>query len=164
MALSLITVGVILYAYRAYQTKMAGIKNDGVWFSSMASRGALGWIAGIFITGFYIILYWFPEYMGLRAEGPNEGLVQVFDPLSRMLSGNPASQWFVYGTLYTVAIIIFGVKFIWKYRHNRYQIIRTLSVMFFQLAFAFLIPEFLQRLSLPYNDMKNMWAAELLFL
>jgi hypothetical protein len=30
-----------------------------------------------------------------------------------------------------------GYKFILKYRHNKYQLFRTLSVMFFQLGFAF---------------------------
>src|SRR5690606_8571436 len=75
---------------------------------------------------------------------------------------NPASQWFVYGTLYTLAILGFGIKFIWKYRHNRYEIIRTISVMFFQTSFAFIIPELMSRLnsdtfSLPYYDLKNIW-------
>ena len=83
-----------------------------------------------------------------------------------MLSGNPASQWLVYGTLYTVGILAFGIKFMWKYRHNRYERIRTMSVMFFQTAFAFLIPEFMARLnwssvlqggSLPFLDLKNIW-------
>src|SRR5690606_7702841 len=93
---------------------------------------------------------------------PNSGLVALFDPLSRLLNGGQASQWFVYGTLYTVAILIFGYKFLLKYRHNRYQQLRTFSVMFFQLAFAFLIPEFMARLNsdtfkLPYYDLKSIW-------
>jgi polyferredoxin len=74
-----------------------------------------------------------------------------------LISGNPASQWFVYGTLYTLAILSFGVKFILKYRHNKYEIIRTCSVMFFQLSFAFIIPEILVRLNQPYYDFKNIW-------
>src|SRR5690606_20416109 len=80
----------------------------------------------------------------------------------KLLNGGPASQWFVYGALYTVAILIFGIKFILKYRHNKYEKIRTFSVMFFQLGFAFLIPEFMARLNsdsfkLPYYDLKNIW-------
>jgi hypothetical protein len=46
-----------------------------------------------------------------------------------------ASQWFVYGSFYTFAILGF-YKFILKYRNNKYQLVRTISVMFFQL-FAF---------------------------
>ncbi|MCH4565653.1 hypothetical protein MKP05_21470, partial [Halomonas sp. EGI 63088] len=92
----------------------------------------------------------------------NTGLVALFDPLSRFLNGNPASQWFVYGTLYTVAILAFGIKFLWKYRNNRYEVLRTFSVMFFQLSFAFIIPELMARMnsdsfSLPYYDLKNIW-------
>src|SRR5690554_5056720 len=49
-----------------------------------------------------------------------------------------------------------------KYRHNRYERLRTFSVMFFQLGFAFIIPELMLRLnsetfSLPYYDLKNIW-------
>jgi len=46
-----------------------------------------------------------------------------------------------------------------KYKHNKYQQLRTGSVMFFQLGFAFLIPEFMYRLNsdLPYYDLKSMW-------
>jgi hypothetical protein len=44
-----------------------------------------------------------------------------FDPFSYILNGKAASQWFVYGTLYTIAILGLGYKFILKYRHNKYN-------------------------------------------
>ena len=44
----------------------------------------------------------------------------------------------VYGLFYTLAVLVMGARMIVKYRHNRYQILRTISVMFFQLGFAFL--------------------------
>lgn len=163
ISLAAIVAGIILFARGAYQNKLEGIKNDGVWFKSISSRGYLAWIAGIGLTGFYIVLYFFAELLGLGVNGAgNTGIVSLFDPLSRLLSGNPASQWFVYGTLYTVAILAFGIKFMLKYKHNRYEQLRTVSVMFFQTAFAFIIPELMARLnsdnfSLPYNDLKNMW-------
>lgn len=159
LSLLSIFVGVSWFTVLSYQQKTKGIKNDGVWFKSVSSMGFWGWMAGIAITGFYIILYFFPQFLGLAKEGANTGVIALFDPLSQLLSGNPASQWFVYGTLYTVAILAFGIKFIWKYRHNRYEIIRTISVMFFQTAFAFIIPEIMARLngSIPYYDLKNIW-------
>ena len=163
IALGFIFIGTILFTNTTYLNKQKGIKNDGVWFTSIASRGVLGWITGIILTSFYIVLYFYPNLLGLGISGKeNSGLIALFDPLSRLLSGNTASQWFVYGTLYTVAILVFGYKFILKYRHNRYEQIRTGSVMFFQLAFAFLIPEFMARLnsdtfSLPYYDLKSVW-------
>ncbi len=162
VSLTAITLGIILFSYGAYKGVSPGIKNDGVWFKSISSRGFWAWVAGLSLTGFYIVLYFFPQFLGLRAEGSNTGVIALFDPLSNLLSGNPASQWFVYGTLYTIAIFAFGIKFIWKYRHNRYEKLRTISVMFFQTAFAFLIPEFMARLNsesfkLPYYDLKNIW-------
>ena len=161
-SLSAIGIGVIWFAQATYANKTEGIKNDNLWFKSITNRGVLGWITGLILTGFYIVLYFYPELLGLNAEGENTGIISLFDPLSNLLSGNPASQWFVYGTLYTLAILSFGIKFIWKYRHNKYERLRTFSVMFFQLSFAFLIPEFMQRLnsenfSLPYYDLKSIW-------
>ncbi|GAA4280736.1 4Fe-4S binding protein [Gaetbulibacter aestuarii] len=164
LALGLITLGVVLFTHDLYLNKHEGIKNDGVWFKAITSRGTISWILGIVLTLFYIVLYFYPNLLGLASDGgENTGLVGLFDPLSKLLSGNPASQWFVYGTLYTLAITIFGYKFILKYRHNRYEKLRTMSVMFFQLGFAFLIPEFMSRLNespnynLPYYDLKSIW-------
>ncbi|HET8736789.1 MAG TPA: 4Fe-4S dicluster domain-containing protein [Pricia sp.] len=157
LSLAAITMGTVWFAKDAYLGKHEGIKNDGVYFKSISSRGLWAWIFGIAMTLFYVALYWFPEYLGLVRDGDNRGVIALFDPLSKMLSGNPASQWFLYGTLYTLAILAFGIKFIWKYRHNRYEILRTVSVMFFQLSFAFIIPEIMLRLNQPYYDLKNIW-------
>ena len=160
LALGSIVLSVIGFSNNLYLNQSKGIKNNGVWFKSISSRGVLGWIAGIFITLFYVVLYFYPNLLGLGQNGnPNTGLIALFDPLSYVLSGRPASQWFVYGSLYTIAILVFGYKFMLKYRHNRYEQLRTGSVMFFQLGFAFLIPEFMYRMnsSLPYYDLKSIW-------
>lgn len=161
-SLSAISVGTIWFSIAAYADKHDGIKNDGVYFKSLTARGFWAWILGIGLTLFYVVLYWFPQYLGFSETGNNTGVVALFDPLSQFISGNSASQWFVYGTLYTLAILAFGVKFLMKYRHNRYERLRTFSVMFFQLGFAFIIPELMLRLnsetfSLPYYDLKNIW-------
>jgi polyferredoxin len=164
VALSLISIGSIGYSYGLYRQVPEGIQNNGVWHRSISARGALGWILGVVLTGFYILLYWWPQWLGLDEElMNNRGLIALFDPLSKWLKGQPASQWFVYGVFYTLAILLLGIKFIYKYRHNKYQIVRTLSVMFFQLGFAFLIPELLLSLNLPYNDFKNMWPLNYYF-
>lgn len=163
-----LSVGTIWYTYASYKNTVEGIKNNGNFFGSLTNRGALAWVSGIVITGFYVLLYWYPQYLGLGTDGAkNTGLVQMFDGLSYLLNGKAASQWFVYGTLYTIIILVLGVKFIVKYRHNKYQQIRTLSVIFFQTAFAFLIPEFLEKMNgdLAYfaKDMKNMWPLNYYF-
>jgi hypothetical protein len=61
---------------------------------------------GVILTTFYIVLYWYPEYLGLKT-GKQYGNCWFFDPLSYILNGT-ASQWFVYGTLYTIAIVGLG--------------------------------------------------------
>jgi polyferredoxin len=160
LSLVLIVFGTAIFSREAYLNKPEGIKNDGTWFKSISSRGLWGWVLGIVLTGFYIVLYFYPKYLGLGLDGDsNTGLIRLFDPLSQLLSSRNASQWFVYGTLYTLAILAFGLKFLLKYRHNRYQQWRTASVMFFQLGFAFLIPEFMYVMNndLPYYDLKSIW-------
>ena len=164
----LISVGGVWYAAKQYQNRPEGIKNNGNVFGSLTARGALGWIVTVLLTGFYVLLYWYPQHLGLGAgSASNTGFVRLFDPLSQLLKKQPASQWFMYGTLYTLAILVMGFKFILKYRHNKYQIIRTLSVMFFQLAFAFLLPEVLEGLKQGTGyftkDIKYMWPLNYYF-
>ncbi len=163
-ALLAITIGTVVHARRSYLHRPPGVHNNGVWQHGLSARGAQAWMIGIVLTGFYVLLYFLPEYLGLGVDGAaNRGIIALFDPLSRALNGQTASQWFVYGTLYTVAILVMGYKFILKHRHERYQVVRTLSVMFFQLGFAFLIPEVLQRLSYPYHNFANMWPLNYYF-
>jgi polyferredoxin len=153
--------GMVLYAWYTYSGQTAGIKNNGVWFKSLSNRGLWGMLSAVLITGFYVFLYFLPQYLGQGQNGAaNSGLIAFFDPLSQFLKKQPASQWFVYGVLYTLGILVMGIKFIWKYRHNRYQVFRTCSVMFFQTGIAFLLPEFMQRLNQPYYDFKNMWPLD----
>lgn len=123
--------------------------------SKSASPSITAWIgmfAGIYLIGFYILLYWLPEYI--------TGWVLISDPISMALSGNPASQWFLYGMLYSIIVCVMGVRMMSKYRHNRYQMIRTTSVMFFQTAIAFILPEILVKLNQPYFDFKNIWPLD----
>ncbi len=155
------------YGYYFYIKKPEGISNNHNFYKSLTSRGTLAFFFGTIITIFYIFLYWFPQYLGANEKGSNTGLVRFFDPLSELLNGGKASQWFVYGTLYTISILGLGVKFMYKYRHNKYQLVRTASVIFFQLGFAFLIPEFIQKLNSNKayfaKDMKNMWPLNYSF-
>ncbi len=162
ISLGLISASVILFSKELYLKQPDGIKNNAVWFEGISSRKYAAWILAIVLTAFYCLLYWWPHYLGYSEAG-NSGLIALFDPLSYLLKNQAASQWFVYGVLYTLAIFLFGIKFIWKYRHNKYQVVRTLSVMFFQTGFAFLLPEFLLRMNLPYNDFKNMWPLNYYF-
>ncbi|GAB4247855.1 MAG: hypothetical protein Tsb0034_27170 [Ekhidna sp.] len=130
-----------------------GIKNNGIFHHAMNNRGWMGILTGSLLILFYVLLYFYPAYI--------TGWIVVVDPLQKLINpGATSSQWFLYGFLYTFAVLVMGVRMIIKYRHSKYQIFRTLSVMFFQLAFAFLLPEILVRLNQPYFDFKNMWPLD----
>lgn len=120
-----------------------------VWFQSLSARGIWGWILAILLTEFYVCLYWAPQYL----EAPT----RLLDPFSQAFRGRPADQWFLYGCLYTALVLFMGMRFITKYRDNRYQLIRTISVMFFQLGFAFLLPGILLRLQQPELYFTYFW-------
>lgn len=148
-------IGGLMYILPLYRNEPEGIKNNGIFFSSMKSRGLLGILTGTYLILFYIILYWYPEYM--------TNLVIMVDPISKFLSGGEASQWFLYGLVYTLAILVMGIRMFRKYQGNAYQTVRTASVMFFQVAFAFLIPEILVLLNKPWYDFKNIWPLDYSF-
>jgi Pyruvate/2-oxoacid:ferredoxin oxidoreductase delta subunit len=144
--------GGLLHVVDRYRRLPAGVRNEGVVFSNLLARGAAGWVFGIVLTGLYVLLYWYPQTL--------EGLVRVVDPLAYTLRGNAADQWFLYGTIYTGAVLVMGVRALLKYRHSRYQVVRTLSVMFFQLGFAFAIPYLLVRFRQPELYLHYFWPLD----
>ena len=147
-------LGAMLYMLPKME-EQPGIKNHGVFFNPMKNRGWLGIFTGSYLIGFYILLYFYPEYM--------TNWVIMVDPVSQWINGHEAGKFFLYGFIYTLCILVMGVRFIIHYRHSKYQILRTISVMFFQTAFAFLVPELLIRLNKPYYDFKNIWPLDYSF-
>ncbi|MCB0462451.1 MAG: 4Fe-4S binding protein [Flavobacteriaceae bacterium] len=129
-----------------------GIKNNGIWFNAATNRGWIGWFAFVFLVGFYLLLYFRPDYI--------VNWTYIVDPISESLSGNLASQWFLYGFLYCVVMVVMAIRMYIKYRHNKYQMLRTTSVLFFQIVFAFLIPEILVRFEKPWYDFKNAFPLD----
>lgn len=130
----------------------AGIKNNDIYKSSVTNRGWIGIVTAIYLVTFYILLYFYPSTLINQ--------IYLVDPVSMSLSGNPASQWFLYGFLYCVVMTVMAIRMYIKYRHNAYQVVRTTVVLFFQVAFAFLIPEMLVRFNMPYFDFKNAWPLD----
>lgn len=152
LSIGLACFGGLMYHIPKVKEGMPGIKNDGIFFSHFTKGKLVGLLIGIAIITFYIFLYFYPQYI-------SEWILMV-DPISKAISGNPASRWFLYGYMYTLAILIMGVRMFIKYRHSTYQMLRTGSVMFFQTSFAFLIPEILVALNQPYYDFKNIWPLD----
>ncbi len=149
-----------LYFWAAYKDLTPGIQHNGVRFDSLLARGAFGWIAGVLMTGFYVAIYFFPATLGHSAEDDPTGLVRTVDPLAQLMTGGPASQWFLYGVLYSFVMVPFGVRMWMKYRHSGYHKLRTLSLLFFQLGFAWLIPNVLVRFQQPYMELNGVWPLK----
>lgn len=89
---------------------------------SVQRRGTWGWALALGLFAFYILIYF----------------TEAFTPLAQAIG--LAGKWNLYGLLYTLAIIIGGIYFLRRHGNSRYHRIRTLSVMFFQIVFAFSIP------------------------
>jgi len=146
-------IGALLFIFP--QLKLLGrkgIKNNGIYHNSATNRGWIAWLVLIYLVTFYIALYFMADYV--------VNWTFIVDPISKALSGNEASQWFVYGFLYCVIMVVMAVRMYIKYRHNKYQIMRTTSVLFFQIVFAFLIPEIMTSLNMPGYDFKNAFPLD----
>ena len=157
ISIGLIVLGALIYIFVKSGESPAGIKNNGIMFHSLTSRGIWAWFIAVFLTLFYIVLYWFSQYL--------ESWIRLVDPLAMLIMGQNADQWFLYGTFYTLSVLGMGLRMIfYKYRHSRYHQIRTLSIMFFQLGFAFLIPYILKGLNHPDYYFSYFWPLKIEYL
>jgi ferredoxin-type protein NapH len=140
----------LVMIYARYYAATDGIKHNNIFKKSITAGGWIGILIGSFLIGFYIVLYFYPEYI--------TNWVIMVDPVSYLLSGKEASQWFLYGFIYTLAMLTMGVRMYLKYRGNRYQQIRTFSVLGFQTIMAFLLPSLIQELH--GHDLKDIWPLK----
>lgn len=131
---------------------LPGIQNHHIYHNkSQTAKGPAILVFALLVL-FYIILYQFPAYLSNQ--------IALVEPLAQVMSGNASSQWFLYGFLYSLAMLVMGIRMMIKYRGVKYQQVRTVSVVFFQLAFAFTLPQILTRLQLPSYDLKSAWPLE----
>jgi len=112
----------------------------------LTNRGLTAWIASAALFVFYIVLY-FTEWLTPVAQGLHLG-----------------SKWTLYGVLYTLAIAGGGVLMIQRYGHNRYQVIRTLSVVVVQVLLAFAVPQLLVLFQQPEYYFSYLWPLKLDYL
>lgn len=135
-----IIVGALVYFIAKYKRIPVGIHHDGTMFGSTVARGVIGWTLAILMSGFYVILYFRYELIDSTGRDFIAPMVDIMNPLAQQLRGARPDHWFLYGFLYSALVMVFGVRMLLRYRNNRYQLIRTCSVIFFQLILAFLIP------------------------
>ena len=151
LTIGALVLSALLFSY-VHLKRAAGINNDNIYLKSHSSNGWLSWALGIILIAFYIVLYWYPfEFTNLFF---------LVSPASVYLRGKLADQWFLYGTLYTVAVTVMGIRMFVKYRHSRYHLIRTASIIFFQGVFAYFIPSLLESLNEPAMDLKLAWPLD----
>ena len=160
LSLGLLSGGASAAFWLARKDETPGIKHNGIMFKGLTARGAIAWLLGVVFTAFYVALYFYEDLQARGMPKVLDGGIRLLDPLARLLSGHDADKWFLYGTLYTLAILVMGVRMLAKYRHSRYQQLRTVSVMFFQLGFAFLVPSFLKLLQSPEYYFSYFWPLK----
>ncbi len=106
-------------------------------------RGVTAWMLSAALFGFYVLLYW----------------TDALDGVSTALGlGN---KWTLYGLIYTIAVSVGGVYVMRKYRHNAYQIVRTMVVIFVQASFAFAIPLILKFFNQPEVYLSYLWPLKI---
>ncbi|RTQ52411.1 4Fe-4S binding protein [Hymenobacter gummosus] len=151
LGLGLLSAGALGWSWRKFGGSR-GVRHNFLWSRASTSRGAVAWAAGVALTGFYVVLYWWPAYL--------ENLIRPLDGLSQLLRGRAADQWFLYGSFYTLAVLLMGGRALLKYRHSPYQRVRTASVMFFQLGLAWLLPGVLLALQQPEFYFTYFWPLK----
>ena len=112
----------------------------------LTHRGVSAYLLSAILFGFYIVLY-FTEWLTPFAKSLGLG-----------------SKWTLYGLLYTLAILSGGIYVFRKYRHNRYQIVRTAVVIFVQIVLAFALPLILTSLHQPEFYFSYLWPLKLDYL
>ena len=135
----------------------AGIKNNGIFQSALMKKwGWAGILFAAILAFMYCLIYWAPYYL--------TNFFKLADPVAYFIKNTNSDRWFWYGMVYTILVTVFGVRMVIKYRHVPYQLYRTGSVTFFQVCFAFTIPNILESLNLPGEDLKNIWPLDYDFL
>jgi len=110
----------------------------------LRGRGLSAWILTALLLGFYIDLYYFNH----------------LTPVAKLIwSGG--SKWFLYGLLYTVAILVAGVLYIKRNRRSRYQVLRTMVIIAVQLVLAFLVPLWMQMFATKSFYFSYLWPLKI---
>lgn len=151
-SIGLLVFGGMLYAYSLHREGHSGLMNEGTLFRTLSHSSVLGWVYSVMLMGFYCLLYFEPSLL--------RHCVASVEGLSHMLRNRPADHWFFYGIVYSVAVFVMGLRFLVRYRHSRYQVLRTVSVLFFQVVFAVFIPAFLELCEKPGFYFHYFWPLK----
>ena len=81
---------------------------------------------------------------GFSATKTMSLLVAGVNPISYLIRRKKADRWFLYSFLYTLLVVLMGFRFLSRWKDEKYQRVRTLSVMLVQFIIAFMIPGLLE--------------------
>jgi ferredoxin-type protein NapH len=109
---------------------------------NITHRGVFAWVLAAVLFGFYIVLYY----------------TELFTGAAQLMG--LGSKWTLYGLIYSIAIVAGGLYVIKKYRHNRYQIVRTIVVMAVQVVLAFSVPLILKFFHQPEFYFSYLWPLK----
>ncbi len=115
----------------------------GMWAFSDRKRPLSAYLLAGFFLVFYLILYW----------------TNRFDVLAQTLYLK--NRWVFYGLIYTLLVLLYGGRFIWRHRHDRYQVMRTVSVMSVQLLLSFLLPLIMPLFKQPEYYFSYFWPLKI---
>jgi len=144
--------GGLVYGYGLHRAGHSGLMNEGTLFRKLSQPSALSWLYSVLLMGFYCVLYFEPSLL--------RHCVASVEGISHVLRNKPADHWFFYGIVYSVAVFIMGLRFTVHYRHSRYHVLRTVSVVFFQVVFALFIPAFLELCEKPGFYFHYFWPLK----
>ena len=139
----------------------AGLMNT--YQRPISSRQPVAWLCSGLLIAAYVVLYF----------GGNRELGFTADPLQRLAEAMGATlalpttlrnKWVLYGTAYTVAMIAGGVYFLRRHGNSRYERIRTISVVAFQVVLAFALPLWLKVIGREEYYFSYFWPLKIEYL
>lgn len=92
------------------------------WREGWRSRGWSAWLIAALMIGFYVDLYWFDH----------------LEPVARALGLR--NRWYLYGALYSVAMVGGAVYTLRRHGNSRYNQVRIAVNVFVQVVIAFALP------------------------
>ena len=101
------------------------------------NRSPIGIAISVTLIAFYIVLYWEDRFIGVFDGKPLTSLAQSMGLIDK---------WFLYGLLYSVAMVAGGIYYLKRHGNSRYNRIRIGVNIAIQILLAFCLPFFMRLL------------------
>ncbi len=136
---------------------------SGRLLHDVTHRGPSAWVIAVALTAFYLLLYMGLDTKWFGSPWLDTAAAWLFSALlpEAWAERVGANRWSLYGLLYTVAVGAGGAYVMRKYRHNRYQLVRTSVVIFVQLTLAFSVPHMMKFFGRPDLYLSYLWPLKI---